>query len=614
MRRNDVEHATDWISATLGDNISERINETAGDKMRKWIVIGILILALGLGAFLGKGKIFSKSESEAAEFQTATVQRGDITVTVEATGTIEPLTIVEVKSKASGKIIKMPVEEGDTLKEGDLIAEIEKTYVQADVDKAQADLAAAKARLAQAKTNLELQKQQYEIQLKQAEERVKSAQARVDQLKVEMEQQQKENDRAIEEARANLESAKLQLKLAREPRPEEVKRAEASVAQAKANLDLLRAEYERTKTLYEKGFVPKSELDSAKSKLETARAQYNSSLEQLNMVKNPSRDDEIRLAQLNVKRAELAFTSAQERAKTSIASLQKSLEQAIAQLEDAKANLESVKANQAQIKLREKDVESAQASVVRAEVALKSAQDRLADTLVTAPIFGTILKKYVEEGQVISSSLQAIAGGGTPLVTMADLGRVYVKVDVDETQVGLVKPGQPVSIVVDAYPDRTFEGVVLKIAPQGETIQNVTTFKVTTEIKNPSGILKPGMNATVEITVADKKGVLLLPNEAIKEVRGRKLVIPVVNGKPGRPRMIETGVTDYEYTEVISGLSEGDVVMIGGFPKLTEGNRLPPWMRGSRGLMGTFGRMQREARRREGGGGRGAPPPPPPGR
>jgi len=583
--------------------------------MRKWIVIGIVVVALGVGAFLGRGRIFSRPESKASEIQTAIVKRGDITVTVEATGTIEPLTIIEVKSKASGKIIKMPVEEGDTLKEGDLIAEIEKTYVQADVDKAQADLTAAKARLAQAETNLELQKQQYEIQLKQAEEKVKSAQARVDQLRVEIEQERESNARAIEEAKANLESAKLQLKLAQEPRAEEVKRAEANVAQAKANLDLARAEYERTKALYDRKFVPKSELDSAKSKLDTTQAQYNSALEQLNMVKNPSREDEIKLAQLKVKKAELALTSAQERAKTSIASLQKSLEQAIAQLEDAKANLESVKANQAQIKLREKDVEEAQASVVRTEVALKSAQDKLADTLVTAPISGTILKKYVEEGQVISSSLQAIAGGGTPLVTMADLGRVYVKVDVDETQIGYVRPGQPVSIVVDAYPDKTFEGVVLKIAPQGETVQNVTTFKVTTEIKNPSGILKPGMNATVEITVADKKGVLLVPNEAIKEIRGRKFVIPVVNGRPVRPRMIETGVTDYEYTEVISGLSEGDVVMIGGFPKLSEGEQVPPWMRGSRGLMGTFGRMQREAQRKQGGGRPpGPPPPPPPGR
>jgi HlyD family secretion protein len=579
--------------------------------MRKWIVIGIIVVALGVGTFLGRGKIFSKSEGEASEIQTATVRRGDITVTVDATGTIEPLVIVEVKSKASGKIIRMPVEEGDTLKEGDLIAEIEKTYVQADVDQAQADLKAAQARLEQAKTNLELQKQQYEIQVRQAEEKVKAAQARVEQLRGEIELEKESNARAIEEAKTNLESAKLQLKLAQEPRPEEVKRAEANVAQAKASLDLAQAEYDRLKALYDRKFVPKSEVDSAKSKLDTALAQYNSALEQLKMVKQPSREDEIKLAQLNVKKAELALTAAREKAK-SIASREKDLEQAISQLEEAKAALESAKANYAQIALREKDVESAQASMVRAQVALKSAQDKLADTLVTAPISGTILKKYVEEGQVISSSLQAVAGGGTPLVTMADLARVYVKVDVDETQIGYVRPGQPVSITVDAYPDKTFEGTVLKIAPQGEEVQNVTTFKVTTEIKNPSGILKPGMNATVEIVVADKQGVLLVPNEAIKEVRGRKFVIPVVDGRPVRPRMVETGVTDYEYTEIISGLSEGDVVIVGSYQRVSEEGQQPPWMRGSRGMMGTFGRMQREAQRRRGEGGPPGPPPPGP--
>ena len=579
--------------------------------MRRWLIAGAVIAAVAIGIFLARGKLFTRGGAEVPELETAVVRRGDITVVVEATGTVEPLKIVEVKSKASGEIIRMPVEEGDTLKKGDLIAEIEKTYVQADVDQAEADLKAAKARLEQAKINLELQKKLYEIEVRQAEENLRAAQARLEKLQKEIELEKESHRRELEEARNNLEAARLQLKLAKEPRLEEIKRAEANVEQAKANLQLARAEYERIKALYEKGFVPKSELDAAESKLQTAQAQYESALQQLEMVKNPSREDEIKLAELNVRKAELALKAVQERIESEEAR-QKEIEQAMAQLEEARLALEQAKAKRDQIALREKEVESAQASVLRAEVALKAARDRLADTVVTAPISGTILKKHVEEGQVIFSSLSAaIAGAGTTIVTMADLSKVYVKVDVDETQIGLVKPGQPVQIVVDAYPDRTFEGTVLRVAPQGEVVQNVTVFKVITEIKNPEGILKPGMNAAVKIIVADKKDVLLVPNEAIRTTSdGRKYVIPVVDGRPGRPIFIETGVTDWEKAEVISGLSEGDVVLVGGFEKLKKPEELPRFRPPGGEMMRTFRFMQGEAQRRRGGLPPGPPPPP----
>ena len=104
------------------------------------------------------------------------------------------------------------------------------------------------------------------------------------------------------------------------------------------------------------------------------------------------------------------------------------------------------------------------------------------DTIIKAPISGTILEKLVEEGQVITSRLSSLASEeGQTLVTMADLDTVYVVTEVDETDIGKVEIGQPVTITVEAYPDTTFQGEVLKIAPQGLTLQNVTTFEVTSE-------------------------------------------------------------------------------------------------------------------------------------
>ena len=148
-------------------------------------------------------------------------------------------------------------------------------------------------------------------------------------------------------------------------------------------------------------------------------------------------------------------------------------------------------ANKKQIDLKEKDLESSSAQLMRSQSALKLAQESYDDTVIRAPMSGTVLEKRVEEGQVIVSSFSsgggrggAASSEGQVLVTMADLEKVYVATEVDETDIGKVKVGQSVTITVEAYPDQPLQGQVLRIAPQGQVVQNVTTFKVITEITN----------------------------------------------------------------------------------------------------------------------------------
>ncbi len=574
--------------------------------MKKWIVISVVaILVLGASAILVLGKLSGKNEKGAsAEMRTAKAKRGDITISVEATGTIEPLVIVEVRSKASGAITKLYADEGDALKAGELIAEIEKTYTQADVDQARADLKSAQARLIQAQKNIELQTEQSRIQVQQAKENVTEAETRLVKLDEELKLEKEANARAVKNAENELEMSKLRLKQAQNSRPESVKRAEITVTQSKVNLDLAQEEYNRRKALYEKQFVSKSEVDSAKAQLESAQAQYESAQEQFKMVEEPSSAEELKLAELSVTKAELALESAKHGVKQE-GTREKDLELNRSQLADAKSSLELTLANQVQVELKKRDLEAAQASVTRAEVSLKAAEDRLADTVVKAPISGTILQRNVEEGQVITSSMGAMAAAGTLLVTMADLENVYVKTEVDETDIGKVQADQSVTITVEAYPNRTFDGKVLKIAPQGRAVQNVTTFEVTTEISNPSKILKPGMNASVEIHVADRRDVLVLDNEAIMDMRGRSMVIPLVDGEPTRPKPIEIGVRGWDTTEIISGLEEGEEVVL--MTPGQSGSGVPDWLRDRmKNPMESFRRMQGG-----GPGGRGGGPPPP---
>lgn len=164
------------------------------------------------------------------------------------------------------------------------------------------------------------------------------------------------------------------------------------------------------------------------------------------------------------------------------------------------------------------DFADAKAAVVNAQVAVDNAKIQLEDTDVRAPITGTVIEKDVERGTVIASATNNVSGG-TTLLKMADLTLVQVNTLVDETDIGKIIVGQPASITVDAYPNRPFDGVVLKIEPQATTTQNVTMFPVLVRIENREGLLRPGMNADVEIHVGRRDNVLAVPNAALRTQR-----------------------------------------------------------------------------------------------
>ncbi len=159
---------------------------------------------------------------------------------------------------------------------------------------------------------------------------------------------------------------------------------------------------------------------------------------------------------------------------------------------------------------------TAHSAVVTAEANLQTAKDAMEDTQVRAPITGTILELDAVLGTIISSPT---LGGGTVILKMANLDVVQDSAMVLETDVGKVQPGMAATITVDAYPNRQFEGRVLKIEPQAQIVQNVTMFPVLINIENPGHLLKPGMNTEVRIHIGQRQGVLAVPNAALRTQR-----------------------------------------------------------------------------------------------
>lgn len=169
------------------------------------------------------------------------------------------------------------------------------------------------------------------------------------------------------------------------------------------------------------------------------------------------------------------------------------------------------------------ELANAEAQVVSAQVEVENARIALDDTEIRAPVSGTVIEKPVEKGQVISSPTQDFAGG-TLLLTMADLSAVQIRALVDETDIGKVQPGMPAEVTVAAYPNQPFGGSVVKIEPQAVVDQNVTMFAVLVSIQNPDGLLKPGMNAEVDISIARSEDVLTVPVMALR-TQDRKSVV-----------------------------------------------------------------------------------------
>ena len=354
------------------------------------------LVALALGLLAG-----CKKETPPVAYQALPVERGDIVVTAQATGTIQPDTVVEVKSKASGEILDLRVETGQVVKRGALMVRVDPRNPRNTLAQAQADLDVAQARV----TNATSQK----------------------------------------------------------------------------------------------------------------------------------------------RRADELFKS-----------------QSITEQEHETALL---------------DYANAKAEEVRAQVAVENAKDQLDDTNVLAPITGTIIEKSVERGQVISSPTKDV-GGGTVLMKMADLNLVQVRTLVDETDIGKIQPGQSSTVTVDAFPNRPFHGDVLKIEPQAQTEQNVTMFPVLVRIDNRQGLLRPGMNAEVEIHVGEREGVLTVPNSALRTQRDVGSAAQVLGLDPAKVQQ--------ELAESQASLGGA----AGGRAGADSGSAA-----GSRTVAGTDGRPQRQRAR-----------------
>ena len=590
--------------------------------MKKRVVLALLAIAAVVG---GIAAMRARTRtSQQPEVRTATVERGSVIATVTATGTLQALTTVDIKSKAGGAVNVLAVDVGTMVKAGQLIAKIDPTDTLMAMRTAQAGTEASQAKVEQARTNLSLQGLQNNAQLHQAEQGLRSARARLAQATklagaqpgltrssisgaksaleaanqalrqsetATLPQTRASAQSAADDAKSNLAQAEENLSQLRTTTlPQERAQAQAASDQSGANSEVARTDLIRQKGLRSQGFIAQNVVDSAQNRYDLATAAAASTKEKMDTLQQEQAST-VLSAEHRVSQARGPVASTQRRMQTldaemnsqlaamrakaaqAGATLQTARENAVqdsvkaddvtaarAAVKQAEATLASAKANALQLKVRAADIATARADVTSSAAKLQNANINYQSTVITAPRAGVILQKYVEQGTIITSGSSSIAQG-TSIVQLGDISRMFVSVLVDEADIGSVEVGQAVNVTLDAYPSEIFDGKVTRVDPLATTTQNVTTINVTVEVDNPDARLKPGMNGSCEFVVDRADGALYVPSEAVKEDDDGTTTITVLRGGKQIRRTVETGIASGDSVEIKSGVKEGETVV-----------------------------------------------------
>ncbi len=439
-------------------------------------VIAIIVLAIAAGIYF-----YTHNKRNASENLN----------TIPGNGVIEA-TEIDIGSKVAGRILNLNFEVGDIVRVGNIIAVLESEELSGQVDQAQGNLLAAKAQLAE----LEAGTRSQEIERARAlYESAKRTLAQTNaRLSLVLAGPRKEQKEALSSA---LKQAQAQLSLVKEgPRKEQIQQFEAAVSQAKANLNDAETELGRVTKLESKGAVSRQSVDQATTRRDVASAQLKSAMERLDEAQTGSRPQEIAQAQAQVEVAKSKLTEALNGARPQeIREARASVDMAKEQVKAAKATLDLALAG-----ARPETIAAARAKVVQAGGAVKTATATREQTIIRAPSSGRVILKNTEAGEMINP--------GTPIIRIAHLDSVWLRVYVPEPLVEKVKIGQKATVTTDA--GTNLQGRVTEIAQEPEfTPKNVQTkdertklvFGVKIEIANPKQVLKPGMpaDATIEV-------------------------------------------------------------------------------------------------------------------
>ena len=404
------------------------------------------------------------SETSGKDRPTARAVREDLRIVVSASGRVVPEREVEIKSKASGEVIRVFADVSDQVKQGDMLFKLDPVNEERSVVRLRATLSMSRARLEQGRL-------------------------------------------AATAAAAKLEADRA--------------RAEADLRYAEAERQEYDNRLNRARQLFEQKVISREDYDSAVTRgIQTESALIN-----------------------------------------------------------AKLKLEDLVIQELELDRIRQDVAIAEAQLENDEVALADAEQRLKETEVFSPIDGVVSERTIQEGFIVASGVSNV-GGGTTAMRLIDISRIYAIAAVDESDIRGVVPGIKATITVDAHRGMEFSGTVVRVAAKGVVDSNVVTFDIKVEVDGRRRqLLKPEMTTNVQFLVDERQDAVVVPvgavvrraavsgpddgNSGRVDYSRRQSYVTVVGpGGVEKERLVETGITDGYQIEIVSGLSEGEEVIL----------------------------------------------------
>ncbi|MEQ8187454.1 MAG: efflux RND transporter periplasmic adaptor subunit [Candidatus Eremiobacterota bacterium] len=543
--------------------------------MKKYrnVIIIIILIIIGLCAF-SKYNSMQKQKEAIKNWKTVKVKKDTMEVIVNTTGTIKASTQIDIKSEISGKIIKLPYKRGERISKGTIIAIIDdqqqkQSYLQSDaaykssialLEKSELDrnytadnngVTIETKRIALEKANLT-----YNQSIQQIEEAKKLGQAQIEQYKTALEQQQKNLDKTLAGSRKQDIAQKL-----------------ATVQSREADMNYKSIQFERQKTLYEKYYVAKKDVDSAENDYLQAKAAYESAKEDYDKTVEGSWEEDIAIARVQVEKAKKDLQTQIDQTKNNIADKERTVDTAMKDLKAAEANLQLEIVNSQQVGMKAADIKNSEANLSKAEAQRKQDFDNLSKTKIPSPVNGIIINRPVNVGDVVAS--QVSTAGGTVLMTIADLGEIYAEANIDEADVGKIRKNQTVTIHAAAYKQINIKGLITDVAPQAVQVQQIPTFNTKIKVlldkiaekELPSGktryeLLYPGMSVDADIYVDTRSDVLQIPVQAVWKKDAKNYVTLISDNKTLRDVEVTTGISDDVMIEILTGVSEGNEIKL----------------------------------------------------
>lgn len=349
----------------------------------------------------------------------------------------------------------------------------------------------------------------------------------------------------LAQSEASLASAQARLDQLKNPSASDVAAAQAAVASAEATLAQLKTPNQNDYAM------AKADVEKAAAALVTAQANYDRAGGATNpLIAMMPQALNLQQATLDYQKALAAFNARVSPSDSQLKQAQSAVEQAKAQL----AKLTNPNPN---------DVKNVQASVDQAKAARDLAKTRLDYAVIKAPFDGMVTRVDVDLGTTVTA--------GRVIIAIADASEYRVKLNIDETDIAKIKLGQDVTVSLDAYPDVALSAKVTDIAATATLVQGVVNYVVTVTLNSGQTSLKIGMTADANIIVTNKDNVLLVPNTAIRAQSNRRFVTIPKGGDQVEEIEIKTGLSNDQETEILSGLHEGQSVIVSLIQQLPSG-------------------------------------------